>query len=202
MRYCAAPESSGTNRIPMKLFFDLFPIIAFFVVFKFVGPPPGIYYATATAIVCAAVLTLITWLRERKFHRQQLIMLVVLVVLGGATLLFHDETFIKWKPTVVSWVMAAAFLLSQFAGKRPLVERMFGETLTAPAPIWRRLNLSWVVYFIVMGGLNLYVAFNFSTDVWVNFKLFGTLGMTFAFAIIQAFVLMRYDTSATQESGD
>jgi intracellular septation protein len=186
----------------MKMLIDFLPIVAFFVVFKVVPPPEGVFYATGAAIASAAALVAFTWLKHRQVSRQQLIMLGVLVVLGGATLAFHDERFIKWKPTVVSWLMGAGFLGTQFFGGKTLVERMLGESLSAPHAVWRRLNLAWVVFFAAMGALNLYVAFNFPTATWVNFKLFGTLGLTLAFAFAQAFYLTRYDVTPTNDSGD
>lgn len=186
----------------MKMLIDFLPILAFFLTFKLVPPPEGVFYATGAAIASAAALAAFTWLQHRQVSRSQLIMLCVLVVLGGATLAFHDERFIKWKPTAVSWLMGMGFLGTQIFGEKTLVERMLGESLTAPHAVWQRLNLAWVLFFTAMGGLNLYVAFNFPTAAWVNFKLFGTLGLTLAFAFAQAFYLMRYDVTPTNDSGD
>lgn len=186
----------------MKFLSDLLPIIAFFTVYKLVGGPQGVFAATATAIGVAAALTAYGWLRYRRLERQQLIMLGVLVLLGGLTLALHDERFIKWKPTVVSWLMAGGFLASQFIGRRPLIERMLAGNLAVPAAIWRRLNLAWVGFFVLLGGLNLFVAYHYSTDTWVNFKLFGTLGLSLAFAALQAVYLMRYDTAPAAGPGE
>lgn len=176
----------------MKFLSDLLPIIAFFVVFKMVGSPQGIYAATATAIGVASVLVGVNWWRFRRFERQQLIMLSILIVLGGLTLALHDERFIKWKPTVVSWVMGGAFLLSNWIGRKTLVERMFGGNFEAPRQIWQRLNLAWTGFFLALGALNLYVAFHWTTEAWVNFKVFGTFGLSIGFAVAQAFYLMRF----------
>jgi intracellular septation protein len=186
----------------MKLLGDLLPIIAFFVVFKTVGGTSGIYAATASAIAIAALLVAYAWWRHRHVERQQLIMLAILVVLGGMTLALHDERYIKWKPTVVSWVMAGAFMLSQSLGKKTLVERMFGGNLQAPAQVWTRLNLGWVAFFVSLGALNLHFAFHWSTEAWVNFKVFGTFGLSMVFAVLQALYLMRYDVSAPEQRGD
>lgn len=186
----------------MKLLGDLLPIIAFFVVFKAVGGTSGIYAATASAIAIATLMVAYAWFRHRRVERQQLIMLAILVVLGGLTLALNDERYIKWKPTVVSWVMAGAFLLSQWVGKKNLVERMFGGNIQAPAPVWTRLNLGWSAFFVSLGALNLYFAFHWSTEVWVNFKVFGTLGLSLLFAVLQALYLMRYDATAPERSGD
>ncbi len=121
-----------------------------------------------------------------------LVTLGLIVILGGATLWLQDERFIKWKPTLVNWMFALAFFGSQFIGKKPLVERMMGAAVQLPGEIWKRLNLVWVVFFVLMGVANLYVVFNYDTDTWVNFKLFGMMGLTFAFVIGQAFYLARY----------
>lgn len=186
----------------MKLLGDLLPIIAFFIVFKTVGGTAGIYAATASAIATATLMIAYAWWRHRHIERQQLIMLAILVVLGGLTLALHDERYIKWKPTVVSWIMACAFLLSQWLGKKTLVERMFGGNLHAPAFVWTRLNFGWSVFFVVLGALNLHFAFHWSTEAWVNFKVFGTLGLSMLFALLQALYLMRYDASVPEQSGD
>ncbi len=177
----------------MKVLVDFLPIIAFFVVFKAVGGPSGVYAATATAIVTAILIALFTWLRTRQVERQQLIMLAILIVLGGLTLALHDERYIKWKPTVVSWVMGTGFLLSQWFGRKNFAERMFGANIEAPARVWRNINLAWVGFFVALGFLNLYFAFYWSTEAWVNFKVFGTLGLSVGFAVVQALFLMRYD---------
>jgi intracellular septation protein len=189
--YCRAAQARVS---PVKLLFDFFPIIAFFVTFKlFDDQHQGILAATGVVIVATGIQVAVTWFRHRKVENMHLVTLALVTVLGGVTLLLKDDIFIKWKPTVVNWLFAIAFLVSQYVGKRrPLVERMLGGNVTLPAPIWTRLNLSWVVFFIVVGFLNLYVVYNFDTDVWVNFKLFGLLGLTLAFVLAQAFYMMRH----------
>ncbi len=186
----------------MKLLADLLPIIAFFVVYKTVGGTDGVYAATAAAIVLAAVMVGISRRRTGRFDRQQLITLAILVVLGGLTLALRDERYIKWKPSVVSWLMAGAFLGSRWVGRRTLVERMFGGSLAAPAPIWHRLNLAWAIFFLVLGGLNLHFAYHWSTEAWVNFKVFGTLGLSIVFTFVQALYLMRYDAARDVPQGE
>ncbi len=172
----------------MKFLFDIFPIVVFFAVFKVYG----IYPATAAAIIATAVQVLWSWLRHRKVEKMLLISLGIIVVFGGATLLLQDETFIKWKPTVLYWAFAGILLGSDlFLGKN-LIRAMMGAQMTLPDTVWRKLNLSWSTFFALMGIANLYVAFNFSTDAWVNFKLFGGIGLLLAFAIGQALVLSRY----------
>lgn len=177
----------------MKLLFDFFPIILFFVTFKFYEDQhQGILAATAVVIVATAVQVGVTWARHRKVENMHLVTLVLVVVLGGVTLLLDDEIFIKWKPTVVNWLFGIAFLVSQFIGRRPLVERMLGANVKLPPAVWGRLNLSWVGFFAFVGVLNLYVVYNYDTATWVNFKLFGLMGLTLLFVLAQAFYMMRH----------
>ncbi len=172
----------------MKLLFDYFPIILFFAAFKLYD----IWVATAVAIAAAVVQNGVYWWRQRRFETMHLITLGVIVVFGGATLVFRDETFIKWKPTVVYWLMSAFFLGSEFIGAKNLPRRLMSGVFTLEdAGVWRRVNFAWVAFFVSLGGLNLFVVYNYDTETWVNFKLFGTLGLTFLFAFGQAYYLMR-----------
>jgi intracellular septation protein len=172
----------------VKFLFDIFPVIVFFIAFKVYG----IYAATATAMVATAVQVAWSWIRHRKVEKMLLISLGIIVVFGGATLLLKDETFIKWKPSVLYWAFAVILLGSQmFLGKN-LIRTMMGAKMTLPDTVWKNLNLSWSVFFGLMGVANLYVALNFSTDTWVNFKLFGGTGLLLAFAIGQALMLSRH----------
>jgi intracellular septation protein len=172
----------------MKFLADLFPILLFFIAYKFYD----IYVATAVAIVAAAVQVGYLWLRYRKVEKMQLITLGLLAVFGGMTLLLHDPLFIKWKPTVVNWLFAVAFLASPLFGGKSLTERMMSHAVELPTRVWGQLNLAWATFFIAMGLLNLYVAFNFSEDTWVDFKLFGMTGLTLLFVIGQGFFLTKY----------
>lgn len=172
----------------MKFLYDFFPIILFFIAYKVAD----LYVATAVIIVASALQVGFSWLRHRKVEKMHLITLVIVVAFGGLTLLLRDPVFIKWKPTVVNGLFAVAFLGSQFIGAKTLVERMMSTQIDLPGGVWRRLNLAWVVFFVVSGVANLYVAYNFSEDTWVNFKLFGVLGMTIAFIILQAFYISRH----------
>ena len=171
----------------MKFLFDLFPVILFFVAFKFAG----IYVATATAI--AATFVQIGWVlaRGRRVTNMQWASLVMIAVFGGATLVLQDETFIKWKPTVLYWTGGLAFLGGLAFGKN-LIKAVMGEGIELPEPVWFKLCIAWGVFFLFKGALNLWVAYNFSTDTWVNFKLFGGMGLMFAFIIAQAFWISRY----------
>jgi intracellular septation protein len=176
-----------------KLLFDLFPIILFFVAFKVAD----IYTATAVAIV--ATIGQILWLKVRGKHVEvmQWVSLGVIVVFGGLTLMLHDENFIKWKPTILYWLFASGLVIARLTG-RNLMKIFMGAQLTLPEPVWERLNHLWIGYFLVMGALNIWVAHSWSTDVWVNFKLFGTLGMTLIFVLLQGVYLSRF----MKDSGD
>jgi len=182
----------------MKFLFDFFPILLFFVAYKMYD----IYVATGVAIAAAAVQTLLFWYKHRRFERMHLVTFGLLVVFGGLTIALHDPVFIKWKPTVINWLFAAVFIGSHWFGEKPLVERMMDHAIQAPRPVWLRLSWMWVLFFVGIGILNLYVAFNFEEATWVNFKLFGILGITFAFVIGQAFYLGRYvqEEKAEEES--
>lgn len=181
----------------MKFFLDFFPILLFFIAYKVYD----IYVATAVAIVASIIQVGYLWITTRRVETMPLITLGIVVFFGGATLLLQDEMFIKWKPTIVNWIFALLFVGSQYIGKRPLVERMMNSAVDLPAPIWKRLNFSWAAFFIFLGVANLYVVYNFNTDVWVNFKLFGMLGLTFAFVIVQGFFIMRYAKEPSKPAG-
>jgi intracellular septation protein len=172
----------------MKFLFDLFPVILFFIAFKFAG----IYAATAVAI--AATFGQVAWLKMRgkKVDTMLWVSLGIIVVFGGATLLLHDETFIKWKPTVLYWMFALSLGVSQLVFRRNLMRSIMGAQLQLPEAAWSRLLWSWTGFFAVMGVLNLYIAFHFSTEDWVNFKLFGGMGLMLVFVIAQAMFLAKY----------
>jgi len=151
----------------MKFFFDLFPVILFFVTFKIYG----IYAATAVAIGATFCQIGWVWFRHRKVDTMLWVSLVLIVIFGSATLILQDETFIKWKPSVLYWLFAVALLLAQAVFKKNFIRVMMKEQITLPEHIWTRVNASWAAFFALMGGANLYVAFNYSTETWVNFKL-------------------------------
>ena len=182
----------------MKFLFDLFPVILFFVAFKFAD----IYVATAVAMAATVGQIAWVWLRHRKVEPMLWVSFGVIVVFGSATLLLQDETFIKWKPSVLYWLFAAARAIAQLAFRRNLIKAMMGKQLQLPDHAWTKLLWSWAGFFGLMGAANLYVAFNYSTDIWVNFKLFGGMGLMFAFVIGQAVFLSRYlQDDATEGKG-
>lgn len=193
----------------MKFLFDYFPILCFFIVYKIYG----IYPATAATMVASLLQITFFWFKNKRFETVHLITLVLVLLLGGSTLLFHETIFIKWKPSIVYWLFSLLLMGAQLLGKRPLLKRMLGGKITLPDPIWRKLDLMWALFFLFLGGLNLYVVYHFTTNGWVNFKLFGTLGLTILFVIGQGIYMSRYmispkedkpETSAdhpTQQSG-
>jgi intracellular septation protein len=197
----------------MKLLFDLFPVILFFATFKYAEKSPELAASwmgsllgfvpddvklapilLATVVVIAATIAQIAWVRVRhgKVDKMLWISLVLVVVFGGLTLAFQNEAFIKWKPTILYWVFAVSMAFSAFALKKNAIKAMLGEQLTLPETVWERVNLAWIAFFLVMGVLNLIIAFNFSTDTWVNFKLFGGMGLMLVFVLGQGLILAKY----------
>ena len=172
----------------MKFLFDLFPVILFFIVFKFYD----IYAATAVAM--AATVIQIAWAKLRYGNVDGALIAsgVIIVVFGGATLLLHDENFIKWKPTVLYWMFALTLVFSQLLFKKNPMRALMEKQVSMADSIWNKLNLAWAAFFAVLGFINLYVAFHFSTDIWVDFKLFGTMGLMFVFIVAQTFVLSKH----------
>ncbi|MCF8177037.1 MAG: septation protein A [Sulfuritalea sp.] len=180
----------------MKFLFDLFPVILFFIAFKVFD----IYVATVVVITATALQIGWVWYRHGKVDTMLWVSLALVTVFGGATLILHDETFIKWKPTVLYWLFATSlFVSARFFGKN-LITAMLAKQLELPDALWNRLNYAWIGFFAVMGVVNLYVAFNYSTDTWVSFKLFGGMGLMFAFIIIQGVVLAKYLPEDTVEA--
>jgi intracellular septation protein len=202
----------------MKILFDFFPIILFFVSFyqakflieyTFIGSlinperPEHInatIIATGIAIVASFIQVGYSWLKMHKIERMHIFSLALITVLGGITIVIGDPAFIQWKPTVLNWAFALGFFLSIFIGEKNLVERMMGGQLDLPDYVWTRLNLSWVAFFLISGVANLYVAFYYDLEAqpavrmetWVDFKLFGLMGLTIIFVILQAFYLARF----------
>ena len=180
----------------MKFLYDFFPVLLFFVAYK----TYDIFVATGVIIVASMIQVGFSWAKNRKVEKMHVITLVLVLVLGGATILLHDENFIKWKPTIVNWLFAAVFIGSHFIGQKTIIERMLASNISLPTLIWSRLNILWTGFFVLMGIANLYVAFYFApeltaeerTDIWVDFKLFGMMGLTFVFVILQAFYLARH----------
>ena len=195
----------------MKFLYDLFPLLLFFAAFK----SYDIYVATAVAIAASFVQVGLFWFKHRRFETMHVVTLAVIAVFGGMTLLLHDDTFIKWKPTLVYWILSTLVLASRWFGSKTVIERMLSSQVALPATVWKRLNLSWGIFFAVLGAVNIYVAFYYGLDldadtrrdIWVNFKVFGLMGLTLVFIVAQAFYLARHITldkpgdSASGQSG-
>jgi len=194
-----------------KLLFDLFPVILFFTVFKLAGKDPAAAQAwassfgyladaaqipvlLATAVAIAATMVQIIWTKFRhgKVDTMLWVSFAIITVFGGATLLLHDETFIKWKPTVLYWLFSAILLVSNVLFNKNLMRALLQEKIALPLHVWHRLNLSWSLFFAMLGFINLYVAFNYSTDSWVNFKLFGFTTLMLLFILAQGAWLSKY----------
>ena len=203
----------------MKFLFDLFPVILFFLAFKLSEARPEqaldslltlltplglgaalqatqapILVATVVVILATALQIAWVWWRHGKVDKMLWVSLVLVAVFGGLTLVLHDETFIKWKPTVLYWLFAVVLAAAPALFGKNLIRQMLEAQLQLPEALWGRLNLAWVLFFSLLGGLNLLIAFGLglSTDAWVNFKLFGTMGLMFAFIIAQGMVLAKY----------
>ena len=172
----------------MKFLFDIFPVVVFFIAFKIYD----IYVATAVAIAATFLQVGWTWLRGRKVENMVWVSFAVIVVFGGATLLLQDETFIKWKPTVLYWLFAAVLAVAALGFRKNLIRAMMQAQMSLPDPVWDRVLASWIGFFAGMGALNLIVAYQFSTDTWVNFKLFGGIGLLLVFVVLQALMLARH----------
>ncbi len=186
----------------MKQFIDFLPLIIFFIVAK-MDPREvsafgqtfelgGIISATAVLIVSSIIVYGTLWYRQKSLEKSQIITVIAVLLLGGMTVMFRDETFLKWKAPIVNWLFATAFLASHFIGNKPLITRMMEHAMTLPAPVWARLNMSWVIFFSLLGAANWFAAFMIPGDFWVDFKVFGNLGLTFGFVIIQFLFLGRY----------
>ncbi|MCU0921427.1 MAG: septation protein A [Burkholderiaceae bacterium] len=201
----------------MKILFDFLPILLFFAAFKYAevhkewaaafatsqlgflvsGNVVGVNEAPvllATVVVIIATLAQVAWLklRSRRVDSMLWVSLALVVVLGGATIYFHNETFIKWKPSMLYWAMGLSFWLSPLIFGKNLLRALLGEQMQLPAMVWHRLNFAWVAFFALMGLLNLWVAYTFSTATWVNFKLFGGIGLMLLFTLAQGLYLSRY----------
>jgi intracellular septation protein len=179
----------------MKILFDFFPIILFFIGFKWYG----IYTATAIAMAASLAQVIFYRIKHQHYEKLHLISLALIMILGGATLFFHNPWFIKWKPTGIYWLSALAFFISGLIGKKPLIQKMMDGNIQLPDTIWLRLNTAWAAYFTLMGALNLYVAYHFDTNIWVNFKLIGGVGFMLLFVFLQAMYLTRHTTEQPSE---
>ncbi len=180
----------------MKFLFDFFPVLAMFIAFYIPEDrEQAIYVATYTIMVCSFIQITTYWLLYKKFEKMHLITLVVVLIAGGLTIYFRNELFIKWKPTVVNWCFALAFIASHFIGKKTLFQRMINladNNLQMPQQVWRNINASWGLFFIFLGFVNLYVAYNFSTEFWLNFKTWGMTSLNLIFLVGICIYMYRF----------
>jgi intracellular septation protein len=152
----------------------------------------GIYFATAVIMVGSVILLAASWWRTRKLEPMPLMIAVLVLVLGSVTLLLHDPIYIKWKFSVVEWLLGLTLLGSQLLGKKPFIRTVMEKQLTLPDTIWSRVNLMFAGFFLFLGTLNVYVIYAFSTDAWVRFKLFGSMGLTLVFIVTLAIYLAKH----------
>lgn len=185
----------------MKQFIDFIPLLLFFIVFKldprtveFAGQSielGGIFSATGVLIASSVVVYGSLFAVQKRLEKGQWLTLAACLLFGGMTLAFHSETFLKWKAPVVNWLFALGFAGSHWIGDKLLIQRMMGHAISLPAPVWRNLNLAWIAFFLIAGSANLFVAFTFQS-IWVDFKVFGSLGMTLLFLVGQGIYLSRH----------
>jgi intracellular septation protein len=169
----------------MKFLIDFFPVVLFFLAFK----AKGIFVATMVAIVASFVQIGYMLATKKKVEPMMWLSLGIIAVFGGLTILLHNETFIKWKPSILYWTMGLAMLAGQVFFRKIAVEALLGKQMTLPQKTWNAINLSWSLFFLVLGCVNLAVAYSFSTETWVNFKLFGIMGCILAFAVVQSIII-------------
>jgi len=174
----------------MNIFFDLVPLFLFFIAYKFLG----IYSATTVAIVASIIQVVYTRIKHKKFELIQVVTCIMILIFGGMTLIFREPLFIKWKPTMINWLMAIVFIASQACCKKTVLQHMLKNKISAPNNVWKNLNYMWVAFFIVIGTTNIIVAYTFDTDTWVHFKVFGMLGIALLFGIIQTVYLRKNAT--------
>ncbi len=172
----------------MKLLFDFLPIFFFFIAYFLFD----IYIATMVAMVTSGLQVLSYWLKFRRFETMQVVTFATIFLLGSATIIFHNPLFFKWKPTVIYWVFGVFFIGSQFIGKKPFLQRLMDSKISLPHAVWHKLNFLWAIFFILLGFVNIYVAYHYSTKVWVIFKFPCALGATLLFALAQSIYMMRY----------
>jgi len=172
----------------MKQLLEFIPILLFFVAYKLYD----IYIATAVVIGATIIQVAIAWFKYRKVETMQWITLGLVIVFGGATIILHDEQYLKWKFSIIEWLFGLAFLSSHFIGQKTFIERMMGSNLTLPANIWQRLNFSWASFFISVGFINVYVMYNYNTDDWVTFKTFIAPALMVVFMVVQMSFIYKY----------
>ena len=182
----------------MQLIYEILPVFLFFIAFKFYD----IYAATIVGIVATLIQVIATRLFSGKWDKKQLVTLSVFLFFGGMTLYFHNPIFVKWKPTIIFWIFSLVVLITHYFTRKPLIQRLMEsamqEKAVVPLFVWKRLNLVWGFSFIVLGSINLYIAYNYSNEAWVNFKFYGISAFLIILSIFQAACLMRYITEPSE----
>ncbi len=177
----------------MKFLFDFFPVLLFFIVVKTTpDETQGMINATAVLIIATVIQVTANWIKSRTINKMHLITLILVLIFGGATIYFQNKLFLFWKVTIAQWLFAVVFIGSQYIGKTSIIKRMMGKAISLPENIWVQLNFAWAFFFILVGIVNLIVAFNVDFSTWVDFKLFGVFGMMFTFIILQTFYISKY----------
>lgn len=183
----------------MKQWLDYIPLVLFFAVFKL----KGIFPATEVLMASSVCLYGYLWISEGRLEKKHLITLVITLAFGGMALYFHDVTFLKWKASIIDWCIAVGFLSTHLIEGELAIQRLLGHAVQLPAPVWKRLNVAWALFFASLGTVSLYVAYHADTNTWVNFKVFGTFGLTFLFVIVQMLYISRHlPPEAPKESKD
>ncbi len=182
----------------MHAVLEYIPLIIFLLFYKFAD----LYWATGSLIVTSALQILYYLIKKEKVPTRNWIFFALIAVFGGMTIFFHDDAFIKWKVTIINEFFAIALLVSHYVFNKNIIKQFLSESLTLPEPIWTKLNLAWAVFFALCGALNLYVAFNFDLDTWVNFKVFGLTGLTLVFAVGSILSLYKYLPQDSEEVTD
>ncbi len=188
----------------MKLLFDLFPLLVFFAAFKLYD----IYVATAAAILATLIQVAIFWLRHRRFETMHLVTLAILCLFGGMTIVFQNDAFIKWKPSIINWIFSLIIFGMLVFARKSALEYVMGGQLTLPPPVWRQVNIAWGLFFLFIGALNLYIAFYYNPgasaearlETWVNFKVFGLLGLTLVFSVLQMLFIFKHIKPSRDET--
>ncbi|MFT6275863.1 MAG: intracellular septation protein [Halioglobus sp.] len=183
----------------MKQLAEFVPIVLFFITYQMKGSTldlggwthtfDGIFSATAVLMIATTLQVVVSYAMTRKVEKRMLWLLLAVMLFGGATLFFRNQMFIQWKPTIFNWVLALAFGASQFIGEKNLMQRTLGSQIQLPHNVWRRLNLLWAANFAIVGALNIYVAYSYSEDTWVSYKLYSAIGFTVVLTILTAMLI-------------
>lgn len=172
----------------MKQFFEFIPLVIFFIIYKMVD----IYAATGSLIVTTGLLLAYNYFKNGKVEKMQVITFVMVSIFGTLTLILHDDVFIKWKVTAVYILFSIGLLISRYAFNKNFIKQMLGKEIVLPQAVWDNLNMAWSIFFMILGIINIYIAFNFPLEVWVNFKVFWLLGITFGFTILSGLYIYKY----------